>query len=138
MGKVLSEAGTSFDPRAVELLYRRYVELERLAKEQLLQTAPKLSTELKVERGSAPAAGFAEPWFVIVSPLRRALVSGAVGLVVFSSGGALDMFATRNYLPRISLMLAGALIALVIATLVFNFLEKYMPVILLCMSACNA
>jgi putative nucleotidyltransferase with HDIG domain len=61
MRKVLSEAGTSFDPRVVEVLQRRYVELEKLAKEQPLQTSPKLWTELKVVRGSAPAAGFAEP-----------------------------------------------------------------------------
>ena len=61
MGKVLSEAGTSFDPRVVETLQRRYIELEKLAKDQPLQTSPKLWAELKVERGSAPAAGFAEP-----------------------------------------------------------------------------
>jgi hypothetical protein len=60
------------------------------------------------------------PWFVIVSPLKRALASGAVALVVFWSGGALDMFVTRNYLPRSSLMLAGALIALLVGTLVFR------------------
>jgi type II secretory pathway component PulM len=40
--------------------------------------------------------------------------------VVFWSGGALDMFVTRNYLPRSSLMLAGALIALLVGTLVFR------------------
>jgi putative nucleotidyltransferase with HDIG domain len=61
MGKVLSEAGTSFDPRVVELLHRRYVELESLAREQPPQAPPKLSTELKVKPGYAPAAGFAEP-----------------------------------------------------------------------------
>lgn len=60
MGKVLSEAGTSFDPRVVAVLHRRYVELEKLAKMQPPHTPTKLSTELKVRRGSAPAAGFAE------------------------------------------------------------------------------
>ena len=62
------------------------------------------------------------PWFVIVSPVKRALASGAVALVVFWGGGALDVFVTRNYVPRISLMLAGALIALVVGTLVFRIL----------------
>src|ERR1700758_4596669 len=62
------------------------------------------------------------PWFVIVSPLKRALASGAIAMVVFWSGGALDWFVTWNYLPRISLMLAGALIALVVGTLVFRIL----------------
>jgi putative nucleotidyltransferase with HDIG domain len=60
MAKVASEAGSSFDPRVVEILQRRYVELEKLAHEQPLQAPPKLSTDIKVERGSAPAAGFAE------------------------------------------------------------------------------
>jgi putative nucleotidyltransferase with HDIG domain len=60
MAKVASEAGISFDARVVEILQRRYVELEKLAKEQPSQAPPKLSTDIKVERGLAPAAGFAE------------------------------------------------------------------------------
>lgn len=60
MRRVASEAGTSFDPRVVEILQRRYVELERIANEQPFHAAPKLSTDIKVERGLAPAAGFAE------------------------------------------------------------------------------
>jgi putative nucleotidyltransferase with HDIG domain len=60
MAKVASEAGISFDPRVVGILQRRHVELEKLAKEQPLQAPPKLSTDVKVERGLAPAAGFAE------------------------------------------------------------------------------
>jgi putative nucleotidyltransferase with HDIG domain len=60
MAKVVSESGISFDPRVVEVLRRRYVELENLANQQPLQTPPKLSTDIKVERGLAPDAGFAE------------------------------------------------------------------------------
>ncbi|MGO9085693.1 MAG: HD domain-containing phosphohydrolase [Candidatus Sulfotelmatobacter sp.] len=60
MARVVAEAGRSFDPRVVEILQRRYVELEKLATAQPLQAAPKLSTDIKVERGLAPAAGFAE------------------------------------------------------------------------------
>ena len=60
MAKVASEAGVSFDPRVVGILERRYVELEKLAKEQAFKAPPKLSTDIKVERGLAPAAGFAE------------------------------------------------------------------------------
>jgi diguanylate cyclase (GGDEF)-like protein/putative nucleotidyltransferase with HDIG domain len=54
---VSSEAGKSFDPRVVEVLARRYTELEQMA---LAQTWDKkrLSTNLKIERGLAPAAGF--------------------------------------------------------------------------------
>lgn len=60
MAKVVAESGKSFDPKVVEVLHRRYIELEKLATEQPLQAPPKLSTDIKVERGLAPAAGFAE------------------------------------------------------------------------------
>jgi putative nucleotidyltransferase with HDIG domain len=60
MAKVLLESGKSFDPQVVAILNRRYVELEKLANEQPLQAPPKLSTDIKVERGLAPDAGFAE------------------------------------------------------------------------------
>ena len=60
MAKVVGEAGRSFDPRVVEILCRRYIELEKLANAQPSPAPPKLSTDIKVVRGVAPAAGFAE------------------------------------------------------------------------------
>jgi putative nucleotidyltransferase with HDIG domain len=60
MAKVVADSGKSFDPRVVAILRRRYIELEKLANEQPLQPPVKLSTDIKVERGLAPAAGFAE------------------------------------------------------------------------------
>ena len=60
MAKVVADAGKSFDPRVVAILQRRYIELEKMASAVPLQAPPKLSTDIKVERGSAPAAGFAE------------------------------------------------------------------------------
>src|SRR5262252_9163232 len=60
MTKVASEAGTSFDPKIVSILQLRYVEWEKMANEQPRETPPKLSTDIKVERGAAPDAGFAE------------------------------------------------------------------------------
>ena len=59
MAKVASDAGTAFDPRVVAILQRRYVEWEKLARQQPSQVPPKLSTDIKVERGVAPDAGFA-------------------------------------------------------------------------------
>jgi diguanylate cyclase (GGDEF)-like protein/putative nucleotidyltransferase with HDIG domain len=58
---VANEAGKAFDPKVVEVLNRRYVELEQLAqhKAHLLEKR-KLSTEIKITHGEAPAAGFAE------------------------------------------------------------------------------
>jgi diguanylate cyclase (GGDEF)-like protein/putative nucleotidyltransferase with HDIG domain len=57
MSRVAAEAGKAFDPRVVEVLQRRYIELEAMATSCEAETA-KLSTEVKVERGLEPAAGF--------------------------------------------------------------------------------
>jgi diguanylate cyclase (GGDEF)-like protein/putative nucleotidyltransferase with HDIG domain len=58
MKVVQNESGTSFDPRVVEVLTAHYVRLEKMAKESRSADATKLSKDLKVERGLAPAAGF--------------------------------------------------------------------------------
>jgi diguanylate cyclase (GGDEF)-like protein/putative nucleotidyltransferase with HDIG domain len=60
MARVAADAGKSFDPRVVEILERRYVELEKLAHAEPSKTPVKLSKDVKVARGAAPAAGFAE------------------------------------------------------------------------------
>ncbi|HUN89165.1 MAG TPA: HD domain-containing phosphohydrolase [Terriglobales bacterium] len=61
MEEVTRQAGKSFDPRVVEVLRRRYVELEQLAQQKAqLLVKRKLSTDLKITQGAAPAAGFAQ------------------------------------------------------------------------------
>jgi putative nucleotidyltransferase with HDIG domain len=55
---VESEAGKAFDPKVVSILVRRYVELERLATSGQTHEKTRLSTDLKIVRGDAPAAGF--------------------------------------------------------------------------------
>jgi len=60
MDHVEGEAGKSFDPKVIEVLRRRYFELEKMAKQQPPEARAKLSTDVKVERGAAPATGFAE------------------------------------------------------------------------------
>ena len=60
MARVAADAGKSFDPRVVDVLQRRYVELEKQANQQPAKPVAKLSKDVKVERGLAPAAGFAE------------------------------------------------------------------------------
>jgi len=61
MGRLEAESGKSFDPNVVAVLKRRYVELEKLVERKSTDQVSwsKLSTEVKVERGLAPAAGFA-------------------------------------------------------------------------------
>src|SRR5437773_2696617 len=56
MEQVAREAGADFDPRVVEILQRRYVELEHMAKANPIELA-KLSTDVKIEIGQAPATG---------------------------------------------------------------------------------
>ncbi len=57
---VLSESGKSYDPRVVDVIHRRFHELEAMAKAAVkaLDPPPKLSKELKITNGEAPAAGF--------------------------------------------------------------------------------
>ncbi len=57
MEKIVAEAGTGLDARVVEILKRRYVELEQMARAKPVDRT-KLSTDVKIERGEAPAAGF--------------------------------------------------------------------------------
>ena len=57
MKVVDADSGRSFDPAVVEVLRRRYIELEKLAVASCVDTV-KLSKDIKIERGEAPAAGF--------------------------------------------------------------------------------
>ena len=58
MKVVQKESGTAFDPRVVDLMATRYVALEKMAKELHPPDPIKLSKDVKIERGLAPAAGF--------------------------------------------------------------------------------
>ncbi|HLH07689.1 MAG TPA: HD domain-containing phosphohydrolase [Terriglobales bacterium] len=50
-------AGSQFDPDVVDVLSRRYLDLEALTQSQEKQSLQRLSTNIMVPRGSAPAAG---------------------------------------------------------------------------------
>jgi diguanylate cyclase (GGDEF)-like protein/putative nucleotidyltransferase with HDIG domain len=59
MEKVKDKAGKWFDPQVVEILERRYVELERMAQmSEDTANLQGLSKAVRVERGLAPATGF--------------------------------------------------------------------------------
>src|SRR5262249_14374377 len=53
---VRGESGKAFDPKIVELLSKHHADWERMAQESV--RIVKLSTDVKVKRGDAPAAGF--------------------------------------------------------------------------------
>ena len=59
MEMVAEQSGSSFDPEVVRILQRRYIELEQRARGTHAETFS-LSTDIKIERGAAPAAGFEE------------------------------------------------------------------------------
>jgi diguanylate cyclase (GGDEF)-like protein/putative nucleotidyltransferase with HDIG domain len=56
---VVEQSGKSYDPRVVAVLQTRFRDLELKAKAESIETF-KLSSNVKVERGKAPATGFAE------------------------------------------------------------------------------
>jgi diguanylate cyclase (GGDEF)-like protein/putative nucleotidyltransferase with HDIG domain len=59
MAKVKEKSGTWFDPQVVDILIKNYVELERMAQMTEETVAPHaLSKTVRVDRGTAPAAGF--------------------------------------------------------------------------------
>ena len=63
MEMVAEQSGRAFDPEVVQILQKRYIELEQQARSSHLE-AYTLSTDIKIERGAAPDAGFeqaAEP-----------------------------------------------------------------------------
>jgi diguanylate cyclase (GGDEF)-like protein/putative nucleotidyltransferase with HDIG domain len=58
MAVVLNESGKSYDPKVVAILARRYRQLEEEAV-RLDKPVAKLSVDARIQRGIAPAAGFA-------------------------------------------------------------------------------
>jgi putative nucleotidyltransferase with HDIG domain len=57
MAMVKSKAGSQFDPEVVRLLAEHYPHLEEMARQRIEEIEP-LKTDLFVERGAAPGAGF--------------------------------------------------------------------------------
>jgi diguanylate cyclase (GGDEF)-like protein/putative nucleotidyltransferase with HDIG domain len=70
MREIDSRSGSSFDPAVVAVLRRKHVAIE-----QLVASQPKrfmrLSTDLKVDRGAAPAAGFEVPPHDVFGAVRE-------------------------------------------------------------------
>jgi putative nucleotidyltransferase with HDIG domain len=60
MAILKNKAGIQFDPAIVQLLEQHYPELERLARQRTSEMEP-LRTDIFIERGAAPGAGFVDP-----------------------------------------------------------------------------
>jgi putative nucleotidyltransferase with HDIG domain len=81
MAHVVRDSGKAFDPKIVAALQARYVELEKLACSQQQEERPKLSIDVKVERGAAPDAGFeasASPAATVFSGPRKAVPARSI------------------------------------------------------------
>jgi diguanylate cyclase (GGDEF)-like protein/putative nucleotidyltransferase with HDIG domain len=72
MKVVIAESGKAFDPKVVEILAARYVDLERMAQAKDT-TKPTLSVDMKIVNGEAPATGFEA-----AAPVERRTKEGAV------------------------------------------------------------
>ncbi len=57
MAKVAAEAGKAYDPKVLEVLQRRYAELEEATKRTPVKKRKRLSADLRVDAGGEPAAG---------------------------------------------------------------------------------
>ncbi len=68
MQRVIDESGRAFDPKVVVALQARYIELESVVKQQAAPLRPKLSVNVHVGRGGAPAAGYAETRKELATP----------------------------------------------------------------------
>jgi len=87
MSMLVEQSGVSFDPQVVQVLQRRYIELEALARSAPMPEMISLSTEINVERGAAPDAGFEEG--TAPAALGKALdASGAPGNFLSSIAAA--------------------------------------------------
>ena len=77
MEMVVNEAGKSFDPHIVQVLRRRYLELEEVASAEHTPEQAKLSIAVRVERGDSPDAGFeaAMPVTTSEKPHEETLIS---------------------------------------------------------------
>lgn len=63
---VSAESGIAFDPKVVQILEQCYRELEKKALAQPVRKTVKLDTNMRIERGGAPATGFESP--ALLSP----------------------------------------------------------------------
>lgn len=96
MAFIKSRSGTQFDPAVVQLLEERYLQLEEMARRQIEGIEP-LKTNLFIERGSAPAAGFEPGSFEEHDHLSRqinadALAAKSLGLIAAASHEAKTVY----------------------------------------------
>jgi hypothetical protein len=65
-----------------------------------------------------------QPWIARMSRIRRVLISLTATASIFFCGGILDWLIAHQYLPQLSLMIAGAIISLAAGLLILKTLAE--------------
>ena len=97
MAVIRSKAGIQFDPEVVRLLGEHYPRLEEMASQRFEEIAP-LETDLVIERGAAPGAGFEpdENAPALGEPGGPIANSGVRAAIVAASADALSPVAAAD------------------------------------------
>ncbi|MBZ5601226.1 MAG: HD domain-containing protein [Acidobacteriia bacterium] len=105
IGIIKEESGKSFDPRIVEILARRYQDLDQLARNS--HRIERLPTEVRVERGDAPAAGFEKTaadlmqFHSSIADTRKQAVDELAAAMPQCETREAVFSAMRSHLPRV-------------------------------------
>ncbi|MGH9606103.1 MAG: HD domain-containing phosphohydrolase [Terracidiphilus sp.] len=130
MEMLKSKAGSQFDPEIVRLLEEHYPRLEELASRQC-QEIPPLETEIAVEHGAAPRAGFEPEQGARNLPGHAAPAQDAGALAATTLPEEPDAHAARareaHALRELSLRLSGTLGAREIAAALSKSLRPVIP-----------
>lgn len=105
---VVDESGKAFDPVVVDILKRRYVELERMAVSAGGEKSMKLSMDIKIERGLAPATGFASSMETEIAPMSGSPASDPMATIAAATQEAQMLYELTQDLGN-SLSLQEAL-----------------------------
>jgi diguanylate cyclase (GGDEF)-like protein/putative nucleotidyltransferase with HDIG domain len=105
---VVDESGKAFDPVIVDILKRRYVELERMAVSAGGEKSMKLSMDIKIERGLAPATGFAASRETEIAPMSGSPASDPMSTIAAATQEAQMLYELTQDLGN-SLSLQEAL-----------------------------
>ncbi len=129
MTMVKSKSGIQFDPAIVRLLEARYPELEELARQQIEEVEP-LKTDLFIERGAAPGAGFApEPSAQAAAGVAQHAGSGSIAAAIHREPLSLIAEASQEAkaIFELSQMLGTSLGAREISSMMSMRLQPLIP-----------
>jgi putative nucleotidyltransferase with HDIG domain len=125
---VKSRAGIQFDAEVVKLLEERFPQLEEMARVQIKEVEP-LKTDLFIERGAAPGAGFAAEAGAPASGAARGAQTGASlnGASGYSSGLIASAMDEEASIREVGRMLEGSISSQAQSAKMCRLLESLIP-----------